>query len=161
MLVVEPWLSRSAPPAYACRGQVCCLQQTNFLGKVPGYKGRECQSCKGYRSTGRCFQPRRLFRQLELLQTACSAAVKAKLCHDINSTGLTPTTVLAVLCVGQELTTTIFVCMNLPGGGSRLQTLGGLNAQSFDSTLRTLCTYHCITWESWRWRLALWENRLC
>jgi len=31
-----------------------------------------------------------------------------------------------------------FVCMILPGGGSRLQTLGGLAAQLFDSTLRTL-----------------------
>jgi len=29
------------------------------------------------------------------------------------------------------------VCMILPGGGSRLQTLGGLAAQWFDSTLRT------------------------
>jgi len=29
------------------------------------------------------------------------------------------------------------VCMTLPGGGLRLQTLGGLAAQLFDSTLRT------------------------
>jgi len=29
------------------------------------------------------------------------------------------------------------VCMILPGGGSRLQTSGGLAAQLFDSTLRT------------------------
>jgi hypothetical protein len=33
-----------------------------------------------------------------------------------------------------------FVCMILPGGGSRLQTLGGLAAQLFDSTLRTWFT---------------------
>ena len=32
------------------------------------------------------------------------------------------------------------VCMILPGGESRLQTLGGLAAQLFDSTLRTLAT---------------------
>ena len=30
--------------------------------------------------------------------------------------------------------------MILPGGGSRLQTLGGLAAQLFDSTFRTLYT---------------------
>jgi hypothetical protein len=30
------------------------------------------------------------------------------------------------------------VCMTLPGGGLRLQTLGRLAAQLFDSTLRTL-----------------------
>ena len=35
---------------------------------------------------------------------------------------------------------TFFVCMILPGGGSRLQTLGGLAAQWFDSTLRTFIT---------------------
>ena len=34
-----------------------------------------------------------------------------------------------------------FVYMILPGGGSRLQTLGGLAAQLFDSTLRTICMY--------------------
>ena len=31
------------------------------------------------------------------------------------------------------------VCMTLPGGGLRLQTLGGLASQLFDSTLRTCC----------------------
>jgi len=40
------------------------------------------------------------------------------------------------------------VCMILPGGGSRLQTLGGLAAQWFDSTLRTY-------FELWR---SLWWN---
>jgi hypothetical protein len=56
--VLEPWLSRSAPPAVSCRPRASlrCLsrqQHANFLGKFPGRKDRECQSCKGYRSRGR------------------------------------------------------------------------------------------------------------
>jgi hypothetical protein len=35
-------------------------------------------------------------------------------------------------------TNQLFVCMILPGGGLRLQTSGGVKAQWFDSTLRTV-----------------------
>ena len=44
----------------------------------------------------------------------------------VNSTGVTT-----------DVSLETSVCMILPGGGLRLQTLGGLAAQLFDSTLRT------------------------
>jgi hypothetical protein len=40
-----------------------------------------------------------------------------------------------------------YVCMTLPGGGLRLQTLGRLAAQLFDSTLRTLYVFFVVKTE--------------
>jgi hypothetical protein len=58
-----------------------------------------------------------------------------------NTTGITPTLVGEGYIYIQWLdwsSSLLFVCMILPGGGRRLQTFGGLAAQLFDSTLRTL-----------------------
>ena len=59
------------------------------------------------------------------------AAVLAKLCHQEHNGGHLP-----LQGLGTHPQTTS-VCMILPGGGSRLQTLGGLASQWFNSTLRT------------------------
>ena len=87
---------------------------TTFLGKFPGRKGRECPPGNGYPHVSRTCDDG--FLQEHCVLASCGGHSKVMLDY---STGI-----MSILLLWKLL----FVCMILPGGGSRLQTLGRLAA---------------------------------
>ena len=77
-----------------------------------------------------------------LATTLASAGRAIETALDRRQTKVMPTQDLTGITVSAvfELAN-LFVCMILPGGGSRLQTLRSLAAQLFNSTLRTFAYY--------------------
>jgi len=115
-------------------GKLCFAE--GFLGKFPGRKGRKCHPETGT-GLGAALLRRGRFSIVEkrksIMKSRPLSAVRAKLCRQSNSTGITTSK-------WSWNSPIHFVCMIRPGGRARLLTSGGLVAQWFNSILRTRLT---------------------